>query len=985
MARYFFVVLLCLLTLGLAMPAGASSSDESNAALNQLRAEYPELRFYQEGERITRIYGKPFSSGSSAQDAADRFRISHSLALGVAPDDLRPVSILSDGRHTRPLMYNRETGEYKFTLVYYSQFKNGIPVYKADLRLLVRNISGYPLVMAASALRDPGDFTVPSGVTINSALAESAARSFSSSLVNFTEPRLVIWAGIDDMIVESALTMEIIADNGLPATAEYEKWLLLVDAQSGEILYSENMIIEIDVTGNVSGMATQGNGADICGPEVLTPLPYARVYISGGNTAFADINGNFVIPHGGSSPCTVISNIRGDWFRVYNQAGGDAQLSQSVTPPGPANFIHNEANTSEYNRAEVNAYYHANVVRDYTLTYHPTFPQITGQHEWPVNVNLNDNCNAYYDYSSINFFTSGGGCPNTAFSTVVHHEYGHHLVAVAGSGQGAYGEGMGDVMGVLITDNAGLAYGFHGNCNVPLRSADNNMQYPCSGEIHYCGQLLSGCVWDTRNELAITYPFTYRDIIGSLVINSIELHQGTSITPQITIDFLELDDDDGNIFNGTPHYSEICAGFGAHNMDCPELDLIGFNYPNGLPDRLDPLTSTTIRVEVYPVTGTPQPGTGMVYYDDGPGWISQAMEVVSPNVYDAVLPGFDCGVEIDYYFSAEEQQGMIVTDPRNAPATTFSVFSAMAFVTTFEDDFNADQGWTVQNSGGLTTGQWERGVPINCNRGDPPADFDGSGICYLTHNSSADQCDSDVDDGYTYLISPAFDLSEGEQIFRYALWYTNNNGNDPNNDLFKVWVSSNNGASWTHVETFGPVTQAGWTEHSFVVSDFIPPSNQVKVRFEASDLNDGSVVEAGIDAVSIVSIECEPIPGGTIYGTVTDMNTSNPVSGVLVFADDGAGNTGSDVTIGDGSYSVFLSPGTYTVSFTHNDYYDETVPGVAVTDGGNTLLDVEMEPLPQGEVPTLSEWGMIIMALLLIAVGTAAVIRRRSVAIEGAD
>ncbi|HHI03501.1 MAG TPA: IPTL-CTERM sorting domain-containing protein, partial [candidate division Zixibacteria bacterium] len=34
------------------------------------------------------------------------------------------------------------------------------------------------------------------------------------------------------------------------------------------------------------------------------------------------------------------------------------------------------------------------------------------------------------------------------------------------------------------------------------------------------------------------------------------------------------------------------------------------------------------------------------------------------------------------------------------------------------------------------------------------------------------------------------------------------------------------------------------------------------------------------------------------------------------------------------------------------------------------------------EIPTLSEWGMIILALLLMAVGTAAVIRRRRVAVE---
>ncbi len=54
-------------------------------------------------------------------------------------------------------MYNRDNGAYKFTLVYYSQYRDGIPVYKSDLRLLVRNEPDHPLVLAASSLRDLGE------------------------------------------------------------------------------------------------------------------------------------------------------------------------------------------------------------------------------------------------------------------------------------------------------------------------------------------------------------------------------------------------------------------------------------------------------------------------------------------------------------------------------------------------------------------------------------------------------------------------------------------------------------------------------------------------------------------------------------------------------------------------------------------------------------------------------------------------------------
>lgn len=859
MKKVTVFALLLLLLASSFVNVAASEQNSKIDALRSLRTEFPGIRTYTEGQNITRVFGKRFGSGSSPENTAEQFKNEYVGLFGVSPENLKPGSDLVGGLRTLPLVNDRQTGEHKFTLVYYSQFLNDIPVFRADIGLLVRNESGFPLVMAASALRELGEFEVPSGIGINAPLAHNAIRSFHSELNNFNEPRLVIWAGVNDQVVRPAAAMEIIAHNGKYATSDYEKWLFLVDAQTGELLYTEDMILNIDITGNVSGMATEGWGADICSTEAVTSMPYVRVEIQGGEWVYADENGDFVIPNDGETEVTVASDIRGQWFRVNNVSGSDAHLTQSVTPPGPADFIHNEANNSEYNRAEVNGYIHANIVRDYTLAYCDTFPTIRDQQNFPVNVNLNENCNAYYDYSSINFFTSGGGCSNTAFSTVVHHEYGHHLVSVAGSGQGQYGEGLGDIMGVLISGDPGLGYGFQNNCNVALRNADNNYQYPCNGEIHACGQLISGCIWDTRNELMANYPDEYLDIIGTLLTNSIPMHRGDLITPSITIDFLVIDDDNGDIDDGTPHYDEICAGFGAHNMDCPLIVLIDFEYPDGLPELVDPAGETVVAVEVVGVTENPQPGTGMFYYNDGSGWESTAMNEISENSYEGTFPEFDCGSPVTYYFSAETESGTVVTDPGDAPRTTFSAFAATGYVTIFADDFESDQGWAVENSPGLDDGSWERAIPITiCDRGNPQYDFDGSGHCFVTDNSSANNCNSDVDNGNTYLISPAFDLTDTETIFRFALWYTNGFGDDPYNDIFNVWISANDGADWTIVETIGPISAPEWLNLWYIVNDFITPTDQVRFRFDVSDLNQGSIVEAAIDAFEIVGWECDP-------------------------------------------------------------------------------------------------------------------------------
>lgn len=318
-------------------------------------------------------------------------------------------------------------------------------------------------------------------------------------------------------------------------------------------------------------------------------------------------------------------------------------------------------------------------------------------------------------------------------------------------------------------------------------------------------------------------------------------------------------------------------------LDCQSP--LEFAFPEGLPELIAPAGGTTFLVEVTQGTQVPMPNTGVLHYSTGGAFVEAPMEQISPNLYQAEFPAIACGSIVKFYVSAEATGGFEQSEPALAPNNSFGAISGYALATSFSDDFESNQGWTVSNGAGLTAGAWQRGTPVGGGtRGDPPTDADGSGQCYLTQNTPGD---SDVDGGSTTLTSPIMDATGGAAVISYARWLDNTFGDNPGTEPMTIQVSDNGGTTWSTLEVAGPSgpdASGGWITKQFDISDAgIAATNQFRIRFTTQDPPPGAVVEAGVDAVKLLIVSCTP-PANCV-GDFAGPNFQPPGDGTVDAAD----------------------------------------------------------------------------------------------------
>ena len=458
-------------------------------------------------------------------------------------------------------------------------------------------------------------------------------------------------------------------------------------------------------------------------------MPEARHTIDSVVTV-AELDGT--VTWAGTSAATVAPGLTGPSVAVTNKAGALAADSLSLADGGTLTW---DKTTDEFGDAQLSSFVFASQAK--AFVHDNIDPSLT----WadtsllPVNVNINQTCNANYNGSSINFYraTTGVGgtqCQNTGrISDVVYHEFGHsvhHHAVIDGVGMvdGGVGEGMADVLAALITRDHGMGRGFFFN-DQPLRDLDQTqtLRYPddLTGEVHADGEIVGQAFWDMKKELIAKLgvepgELAARKIYYGIIQRSVDI-------PTTYIEALVADDNDGDLTNGTPNMCAINAGYGAH----------------GLANAAAALGLTPPARDVFTVSFTANPPAGAAACDGAASVTKATIEwkkrdgeaktvdlAAEGTTYSGKIPTQPDGTVVQYKVVITLSDGSSISYPNNV-ADPYYEFYVGEVTKLWCADFETGAGEWTHGALPANRDEWQVGPPQGLG-GDPKNAFAGTSV-----------------------------------------------------------------------------------------------------------------------------------------------------------------------------------------------------------------------------------------------------------------
>lgn len=461
-------------------------------------------------------------------------------------------------------------GEKKW-VVHYGLASHGIPVAEPTSKMLLIDSDGQPLEVRDRQI--PIVLPKVLEAEVDPSHAVEAAESKAAEQWNIlfpnvaqvpnwktTEPVREIW--VDDAREGHLAWLVLVRASDVRVPVSLQCWVSATGAP--RVLHVVDRIYSSH-HGSVVGSVWMTT--PLAGPNHGTALAGTIVSrIDAGDYYVTDDLGGFDFPRPYPLRDLIQAGLFGPRCVVMNDAG--AELREEAMPLEAENATLDFHTTAEFEVAQVSAFYWVNRAAEFARS------KIRGRLFYvPTRVNLNAAGNAFWDGFALNFFRSGDGFPNTAYSDVIIHEFGHAVDGrLGGILSRGYSEGFGDALAILITEQPEMGRDFFGRGN-PMRDAREVVKWTApdvmsgSGEPHRVGQVYAGFVWQLIEELKRAGDRNALITAKGLVLDSAEMNP-KDIVDAIRLTYL-ADDNDGNLANGTPHSAQITAAAKSREIPTP--------------------------------------------------------------------------------------------------------------------------------------------------------------------------------------------------------------------------------------------------------------------------------------------------------------------------------------------------------------------------------------------------------------------------------
>jgi hypothetical protein len=232
------------------------------------------------------------------------------------------------------------------------------------------------------------------------------------------------------------------------------------------------------------------------------------------------------------------------------------------------------------------------------------------------------------------------------------------------------------------------------------------------------------------------------------------------------------------------------------------------------------------------------------------------------------------------------------------------------------DDVELDLGWRMHLPGDTaTTGRWTRADPLGVTQGLEVAqpEHDATAApgkhCFVTGNTGTIPGGDDVDNGFTTLLSPVFDLAAATDprlTYRRFYWCSKAD------QRLDIALSNDGGVTYHLLESVGGRPNQ-WTAAQWRIADHLTPTAQMRLRVIARDDANASVVEAALDDLEIHDFGVAPhlfVMGRPRLGGAIELQIAKPPGATTVLIFTAAHLAISPLHVGGLAGDLLLDPAT---------------------------------------------------------------------------